>query len=144
MIVVHTFWRAGMTWTSSRLTKHRIDYFLAVRRVDVISCEVRRDMDLTFNATEDHNLECMTERVPPSDVDETVKKEKPFRINKMSLANVECCENFKDKVWEFEFDASMDIHGKFDALNAHVREAAMEAFGPPIDVSRKPWLSDET
>ena len=45
--VVNAFWRIGPTWTSSRLTRHRIDYVLADDKDDVVKCEVKRDIDLT-------------------------------------------------------------------------------------------------
>jgi len=141
----NTFTEAGTTWRSTHGTQHRIDYTLidVAARPRVSKCKVLKDIDLTFNASQDHSLVMLEEIVPP-DQENAEKHKPPFRINKTALRDEAKRDAFQQKMWEFERNPETGVNQWLDDLNSFTKSAALECFGKPADCPVKPWISPQT
>ena len=143
---VNTFWPAGPTWCSTRGARHRIDYVLsdASDSLLVESCFVANDIDLTFNAYEDHKPVVVRERLPRTDEALRPKSEAQFRIDKSKLRDPHLCDAFQQDMWASQRSPGSSLDQWLSDLSDHVNRSATMIFGPPRDIPRKPWISSST
>ena len=102
LAAVNTFWPSGPTWCSTYGKWHRIDYVLSDSPELVTACRVDLDVDLTFNAYEDHHPVVMQERVRAAPQNRRLQAPRPFSVNKAKLSDPEACETFQQLVWAFQ------------------------------------------
>ena len=141
---VNTYWPAGPTWCSTYGLWHRIDYVLSDAPAQVSRCSVDRDVDLTFNAYEDHHPVTLLEHIPAVPKAVQTQRTPAFRINKTRLSDSGACAAFEQEIWTFQRPASGGVDEWLTALTAHVRAAALKIFGRPGDSPRQPWISAGT
>ena len=146
MALANTFWPAGPTWTSTLSTQHRIDYVITEANAlgDISICEVANDIDLTFNAYEDHKPTFIVEIFSAVVGEACADLVKPFKFNKHNLAVPERVEYFRSLVWKFSATEDEDIDDHLERLNEHMRVSALAAFGRPSDVPKKSWIAPAT
>ena len=143
MCAVNTFWDAGWTWQSTRMTTSRIDFVCCdVACGDkVLDCRVVDEVDLTMDASVDRRMIMMTMHV-----DVCVKEQKRARreaaVNSMMLNDPSAKTAFQRDLWRFlKGQRPVDVDEHQLELTHFVREAALRRFGSARSAPMKPWIS---
>ena len=142
----NSFFKAGQTWTSTRGTRHRIDYVAgdALDLSKVSACYVDHEVDISLNDSIDHYPVVVRQSFSPKGENNDIVKMKPFQINKRNLNDPHCVEHFQQLMWAYTPPNGTDVDEHLEHLNGYVRSAAMRSFGPPTSEPRKRWISAET
>ena len=143
MCAVNTFWDAGWTWQSTRMTTSRIDFVCCdVACGDkVLDCRVVDEVDLTMDASGDHRMIMMTMHVDVC-VKEHERARREAAVNPMMLNDPSAKTAFYRDLWRFlKCHRVVDVDKHQVELTRFVREAALRRFGSARSAPMKPWIS---
>ena len=129
LCAVNTFWPAGRTWCSTLGARRHIEYILsdAADAPLVDSCFVASDVDLTFNAYEDHKPVVMRERLRAVAETAWSNRHAPFRIDRSTLQGPVRCDKFQQGVWVFQRTPGAPLDHWLSDLTDHVKLAAIRS-----------------
>ena len=122
---------SGFAWTSTRNTRHRIDYIAVPTRMisDATSCRVHDEIDLTMMDREDHfavSAGIITRAQP----DQKFEKKDVFRVNKTNLTCEWRRHAFQDMVWRMRPSSPyLHIDDHLEEYNTGVKHVATICFG---------------
>ena len=141
----NTFYEAGCTWTSMRGASYRIDYVWGCQDSDIVSCIVDTSIDLSMNASQDHDIVVVEEFIRGGlSVHGQRVDTRSFKVDKMAMHNDVKRAEFESLMWQFESNVGTSINGHLTQLEEYTRRAAAKVFGHERGTPRKQWISAGT
>ena len=147
LLASSTFFPIEYTWTGSRGHRSKIDYIATSTNVHdrIVECYRDDDIDLSLGMREDHSVVVTVfDAMALGDRGKNNPSKSTFIFDRDGVSDPWKCDYFKELMWRVELPKDGDISDRAQALQMHLKSAAVTAFGKPPKRPRQNWVRPNT